>query len=480
MLLRYDPMKLIIIIFSICWTSVLLAQDDVHGKIEKWIAQNQYHEALQYIDSLKKKGDDTTDLLYCSGKASEGVMRYNDAYRYYMAWLNQDSLNREAQIAVARSANLAGRTTEALKRYSQLAAEDTLDFAINFQLGRLYQQTGKPLKAIGIYNRIYAVDSTNITLLKRLGECYAGAGLYPAAILLYGNAFFLVPQNSGLALKAVNLIFTNKDNLPDYLPYATALTDTALLYSPESVALRQSKGMLEYMANRFEKSEQIFTTLINEGDSSHINFKFLGLAKYRQHHYYDASKPLGRADSLFRDKNGLRTDMELALVYAESLGRTRSSKDALRIFNEVEEQLQPDKRVLSQIALLCGMAYAYSSRMDKAKEYYWKAYKLYPKNQRALPNFVNLNYTLLVDDSIRMKASETEIKKALFAHILFLQEVRDDTPAEKETLHKSSRDILRKALEEMFFQSEDQLTVIDPDGKKITYSSDEIRKIINL
>ena len=66
---------------------------------------------------------------------------------------------------------------------------------------------------------------------------------------------------------------------------------------------------------------------------------------------------------------------------------------------------------------------------------------------------------------VLFERSDTEIRIALFAHILFLQIVKDSKPAKKDSMHAASREILQKELEHMFFKNETQLTVTDPDGK---------------
>ena len=190
---------------------------------------------------------------------------------------------------------------------------------------------------------------------------------------------------------------------------------------------------------------------------------------------------LAKADSLYQDKQGNRTDLEVAMKYGETLARVGNPIKALKVFSEIEEQLQPDKRFLSQLAIMCGMACGFSlQKRTQAVDYYWKAYKLNPRNTQAIANFVNYKYRILQDESVRADASDTEIRIALFAHILFLQKVKDSKPAKKDSMHAASREILQKELEHMFFKNETQLTVTDPDGKNYTYSDEDIRKLIRL
>lgn len=476
-----QPMKFIVFIFILLGSQSIYGQENIQQKLERLLAKNHYREALKYADSLYKAGENVPDLLFYAGKASEGAMRYWDACRYYREWLAQDTTQREARIALAKAYSLAGRLDEAVKNFEKLAQEDSLDLNINFQLARLYQQNGKSLIAIPIYKRLIHTDSTNTVLLKRLGDAYAETGLALSAISCYIDAFQLDPREGGIAVKAINLMLANKEQYGDFITYAMSMTDTALVYTPQAPNLLQTRGMLEYVANRYVASEKTFTDLINKGYPTKLNYKFQGLSRYQQDKFLEALDPLAKADSLYQDKQGNRTDLEVAMKYGETLARVGNPIKALKVFSEIEEQLQPDKRFLSQLAIMCGMACGFSlQKRTQAVDYYWKAYKLNPRNTQAIANFVNYKYRILQDESVRADASDTEIRIALFAHILFLQKVKDSKPAKKDSMHAASREILQKELEHMFFKNETQLTVTDPDGKNYTYSDEDIRKLIRL
>lgn len=472
-------MRYCLISFLIVWSIGLYAQDTSLREVEKLMAKSRYYEVLKCVDSLNGAGVRMPDLLFYAGKASEGVLRYKDAYRYYKEWWSADTTNREARIAIARVLSLAGRAADAVSAYEKLAQEDSLDFTVNYQLARLYQQTGKTLKAVPVYSRLSGADTTNATILKRLGDCYVEIGLGIGAARSYCNAFWLDPSDGGTAVKAVNVMLANQNLFTDFVDYALDMVDTALVYSPHLNTVKQTRGVLEYVAKRFGKCERTFDELITEGDTVRFNYKYLGLARYQQKHFKEALLPLALADSLFRDKQGKRTDMEVAMRYGESLAKSGEPREALQVFLEIEDQLQPDPQFLSQLAVMCGMACGYSMQQSSAIDYYWKAYKLDPKNKQAISNFVNWKYDVLVDKEKRSKASEEEIRVALFAQILFLQNVKDFAPARGNTMHSVSREILKQELDELFFSDNKQLTVMDPDGKTYVYSADDIRELIN-
>ena len=86
--------------------------------------RNHYDEVLRGVDSLYRIEGKSSDLLFYEGKANEGMLRYKATFRCY----SEDSSDRDARLALARVAALAGRTMKAVDIYEQLAGEDSLDF----------------------------------------------------------------------------------------------------------------------------------------------------------------------------------------------------------------------------------------------------------------------------------------------------------------------------------------------------------------
>ena len=99
------------------------AQDIGRQILERELDRNHYDEVLRGVDSLYRIEGKSSDLLFYEGKANEGMLRYKAAYRCYSEWFDRD-----ARLALARVAALAGRTMKAVDIYEQLAGEDSLDF----------------------------------------------------------------------------------------------------------------------------------------------------------------------------------------------------------------------------------------------------------------------------------------------------------------------------------------------------------------
>lgn len=454
------------------------AQDAGRQALEKLMDRNRYEEVLRGIDSLYRLEGKARDLLLYEGKANEGILRYKAAYRCYSEWLEQDSTDRDVRVALARVAALAGRTMKAVDIYEQLAGEDSLDFFVNYQLARMYQQVGKTAHAIGVYDRLYQTDTTNVTLLKRIGDCYNRMGWSMNAVDHYLRAFRLDREDGETVVKAVNLMMGNTVLFPDFIEQSEPLVDTALIYSPRLSALKQLRGILYYLSRRYFDCETTFEELIVQGDSTRVNFKYLGLALFHMNRFKEAVVPLSIADSLFQDDGGNRLDFELSMRYGEALGKCRETKKAVQVLDAIEQQMMPDTLVLYRLAFLRGKACEEVDKREQAVRNYWRAYKLRENNRNIIYTLMSYHCGLWTVRDRRQQASKEEVSKSLFFHILYLQKMKALSSGERYNLNSLSKDIIQKELDELFFQHKTDMVVVDPDGKKYTYSADEMRELI--
>lgn len=447
------------------------------GRLEKLMSNKRYNEVLRYLDSLEQGNADNSTLYLYRIRANEGLMRYNNAYRYARGWAARDTANRDIRMTLARLANLAGHKPEALHLYEQLAREDSLDFSVNYALGRLYQQNNRTGHALEVYMRQLAVDSSHVMLLTLIGDCLVEMELIAQAMNYYEKAFYEDIQNTVLAIKATNVILAYKDYLPYYCTSLSEMLNKAISIAPSSFPLRQTLGVLKYTDKRYSESEEVFAHLLADADSSRITLKYMGLVKYQQKKYGTALPFLSKAYPLYIGKNGHPTDIDLAMKYGETLCRTGSCGEALTVFELIETMMAPDKRFLSALEVMKGMSYTYIMKKEQAIASYWKAYQLNPANTGAIANFAYLSDRTGMDIN-QEELTDRDKKRIWFAQLLFLQKVREKPDAGPDSQHAHSRKVLGEALDELFFLNESKLVVIDPDGKEYSYPVGEIRSLI--
>ena len=157
--------------YTLLTLAALLAGQTLQAQRDDWqrmVDQKRFAEVL----ALAKSHPDTADFaaLYAAGQASEGLLKYRDAYRYYMRCSAADSARTELLVALARTAGTIGRTDEAERYLLQLRAHDTADFYANHQLARLYDRIGETERAIAFYQALLMRDPTNPTLMRAMAD----------------------------------------------------------------------------------------------------------------------------------------------------------------------------------------------------------------------------------------------------------------------------------------------------------------------
>ncbi len=465
-----------LILFLLFLPGALTTHAQIRERLDHLLTHGAYQEIIDLTDSLSAANSIFPDRFFYQGKAWEASMQYHKAYDAYKEWSLQQPDNSEALLAVARCANLSGRIAEAQQRYEAMLRDDSLSFAVNYQLGRIYQYNNQLFKAILAYQRILPDNPTNVTLLNLLGDCYSQLQLYPGALASYRTAFAENPYNVNIAIKAINTVIAQRDQLSDTLAQAHEIVEEGLRYTPGSLPLLQSKGVLLFMERDFLQADSLLSDVIAKGDSSRVNFKYTGLSRYYRKRYFDAVRPLAVADSLYRDQDGNAMDPDVVLKYAEVLGKCGDRRKSSEILDNFEKQLQGDPRLFAQIFVIKGMVSEYEGMRQQAAEWFWKAYSLNPAPQ-TLYNYTNLFFDIL-DNKKKATMSPENLEEALFAHILFLEKIPDRQPDRTDTFHASSRRILHKELEDMFMRGDSTLVLTGPDKEKHRYTREHLKSLL--
>lgn len=453
-----------------------LSLSDLRSVMNEALVAGKNEEVIRIADSLEAAGRTEISAPFYRAKANEALMRYNKAYDDFKKWYETDTTNLAAAIAVARMANLAGRTDEAAMLYEKLLATDSLSFSLNYQLARIYQNRNDHFKALNVFQRIYPADSLNVSLLVNMGDSYNELQIYPGAIGAYSTAFYQNPYNQNVAIKAVNAIIAFKDMLADSIAGAIAIVDTALVYVPQSLPLKQTKGILCFMNGDNKSASMLLENVIAGGDSSKVNFRYLALSHYKLRNFVKAMTAYKCAYELYKNPDGSSQDGSVVLKYAELLGRFGQQSQSGRILNEYEEQLKPAVTVMAQIYYLKGMNYSLAGNREQAARHFWKSYNYHPL-KNALLNYTNQFYNIL-DTEVYEKSARAFLDEAIYANILLLEKVEDNNPGNPDSMHAASRKIIYNEIQRLFMQGETELSITDADQRKHVYTVDKLRSLI--
>lgn len=437
------------------------AQDDAEWL--QLVNKKQYATIVDKAGSLTEADSANYQVMYAIGQAYEGLLRYRDAYGYFAQCYSMDTTNAELLNTLARTAINSGKGKEAEMLFLKMINADSLNFYANYQLGRLYYQTGEYEKAIANYSCLIAHNAGNATLHAALGDCYAKMELDFQATSNYYLAYNSNRENAGLANTLINSMLRMS---AEYAEEALAICDTALYYSPGNRALLRNKGMTLFICKRFEEADTLYTSLMEQGDSTYVTLKYGGISRYQAGQYMRAVDPL---EAAFEKDT---TSIDVCLFLGSTLGKTFDRQRAFWLLDKAETCMQPPAAYLTQLKAFRAETYKNDRQYGIAEKLY---YELWLNNSGRLdylghidqlysPNFANIK-------------SETEQQKALFIKVLYARKaIEKDMNAEFLFFRRQA---LEKIYNDLFFRQITTMTMLAPDGKKSTISVTDIHSLMN-
>ena len=257
--------------------------------LQELVNKKQFQEVVARADSLTPADSADYATMSAIGQAYEGLLRYKEAYLCFSHCLKMDTDNVDALNAVARNAINFGRIAEAKQCYRKVLGTDSMNFYANYQLARLYYQLGDYGRATEHYHILASIEGEKPSILTGLADCHIKRGTGPntmIALSLYARALELNPENVRVASSLINTLLRMGDGQG-----ALQVCDTALFYNPDNSQIRQSKGMALYMTKDYKQADSVYTGLLADGDSSFLNLKYAGAARYMSGHALDGVDP---------------------------------------------------------------------------------------------------------------------------------------------------------------------------------------------
>ena len=432
--------------------------------LQELVNKKQFQEVIARVDSLTPADSADYATMSAIGQAYEGLLRYKDAYLCFSYCLKMDTTNVDALNAVARNATNFGRIAEAKRCYHKVLEADSMNFYANYQLARLYYQLGDYGKATEHYHVLASIEGENPSILTGLADCHIKRGTVPnmmIALSLYARALELNPENIRVASSLANLLLQTGDGKG-----ALQVCDTALCYNPDNRQIRQSKGMALYMLKEYSQADTVYTGLLADGDSSFLNLKYAGAARYMSGHTLDGVELLEKAYEMDS------TDVETAMLYGASLGKTYDRKRAYELFDQAEANMQPKKYLVNLLVTFRGDALQRDRRWDEAEKLYYTAWKKDPTQLNFL--YEISRYYWDVDPGLFQ--NEKELQKTIFSKYTYLTAYMKTDKSQKYLYNY--RPFLEAVCEDAFFKNADEVTMLAPDGKKTKLAVADLRALI--
>ena len=461
-------MKQIIFLFSLLSYSVF-AQFQQEN-LQELLNGKQYNRIVAFADQIQATDSSNYRTMYLIGQAYEGLLRYSDAYRFYLHCLSIDSTQVELLNTTGRIAANLGRTREAESYFLKIWEADTTDFYANYQLARFYVQIGNDGQAIDYYEYLLENDPNNPTLLRAVGDCYYRLNERFSAFEAYWYAFRNNKENAGLASTLVNTLLPL--SMEDKIERALEVCDTALVYNPGNKTILQNQGMAFFTGKRYSEADSIFSMLLALGDSAYINIKYCGCSRYYAGKLYEAIEPLEKA--YIEDAS----DIEVCLLLGSTLSRTADRKRALELFDWAEKIVLPQnpaylayEAYMDLLLQFRADTYARDGRPQEAAAIYyqqWLATKRSDRLSQIWNAYGPMDVNRFQNDDVRARY--------LFINVLVATDM--DNNLSNSGLLAFVRRQLVAFREDMFFRGIKEHPMITPDNKRSTISEARLQELI--
>lgn len=432
------------------------------SSLQEMVNRKQYAAVLEHAARLTPEDSADYQTMNAVAQAYEGMLKYREAYSCFRLCLAMDTSNTDVLNSLARMATNLGKASDAERYYTRVLEADSTDFYANFQLGRLYYQLGNYAKAADKYEYLLQSDEQNPTLLRNAGDCHLKAGDILPAIGAYFLAYEHNKENAGLASTLVNTLLLYAPEMADVVQ----ICDTALYYNPGNRLIRQNKAMALFQKKQYTAADTIYSELLAEGDSSLLTIRYGGFSAYNAGQYLRSVELLEIAHK--QDT----ASVDVCLFYGSALGKTYDRKLAYTILDEAEKNMQPKEGHVDLLTLYRGETLQRDGRLDEAARHYYTLWKKTGKLSLlgTISNFYSpFNISQYKDEAMK--------QKSIFINVLYIKEFLKSGEDTKNMFYK--RNLLESYLEDMFFRSIKEETMIAPDGKKTKIKDEEIRELAN-
>jgi len=224
--------------------------------------------------------------------------------------------------------------------------------------------------------------------------------------------------------------------------------------------------MALYMTKDYKQADSVYTGLLADGDSSFLNLKYAGAARYMSGHALDGVELLEKAYEIDS------TDVETVMLYGASLGKTYDRKRAYELFDLAETNMQPKKFLVNMLTTFRGDALERDGRWPEAEKLYYAAWKEDPTQL----HFLYKISTQYWDVDPGLFQQEEKLQKTIFSRYTYLTAYMKTDKSQKYLYNY--RPFLEAVCEDAFFRNADEVTMLAPDGKKTKLAVADLRALV--
>lgn len=337
------------------------------------IKEEEWEEAVFYLDILTKTEDEKADIYYLMGEAYEMDGDFKKAYSHYGLAVKEDSTFGPGYLGIARME---------MELYSVESAKQNLDKAMKYSPDFLdvylvradyFYEIGLYSKALSELRNAVEIDSENGFVFLKQAEILYEQGQYEDALdvaLIAKDYFYRLNEDSSLLGKIYLALGEGKEALSLFQEYMKA--------NPDDLYGKLDLGLAYLTMEEYDEAIALFEELVDEKGVRNYAYTYLGRAYMAEGDIDKALPALSSGAAL--NPYSYEAHYYLAKGYEEvgqSTNGFRSYVSALKQDMTDFERI----RVLYDFALFCE-----SFELRDEAERYWEELGAYSSDE--LPSFV--------------------------------------------------------------------------------------------
>ncbi len=328
--------------------------------LELKVLKTQYDSAIIIANQILKTDSANWQVYYYLGKSNQAKYKYFDALKYFEKANELDSANSVIENALASTYDFIGKDENAIQIYYSQYLRDTTKIEPIINLANTFRKSGEYGSAIHYYQKASAIDPENFYYYKQQAYCTSKINLPQPAIYVYEIALMLNPYDLGMYRQLANL-----QNSERFFLDAINTCNKGLKNYPNDDQLMKIKAYAQYLNKDFDSSIVGLKKLLELGDTSYFNLKYLGFSYFEKKFFVDAIKNLEIARE-FDD-----TDAEVCFFLGSAYGRSNVGKEGILNLNRSLSLIAPSpiqlSNIYSEIAYIFRNQGKYELALDNLK-----------------------------------------------------------------------------------------------------------------
>lgn len=356
--------KLIFIIGIFASINAFSQNQELIKNLELKVLKTQYDSAIIIANQILETDSTNWLVYYYSGKSYQAKYKYFKALKYYEKANELDSANQVIENALASAYDFIGKDESAIQIYYSQYLRDTTKIEPIVNLANNFRKSREYGSAIHYYQKASGIDPENFYYYKQQAYCTNKINLPQPAIYVYEIAIMLNPFDLGMYYQLANL-----QNSERFFTGAINTCNNGLKNYPYDNQLMKTKAYAQYLNRDFDSSIVGFNRLLELGDTTYFNLKYLGFSYFEKKMYVNAIKYLEKAIELDD------TDAELCFFLGSAFGRSNVSKEGILYLYKSLGLIAPSPVQLSNIYSEMAFIFRTQGKYELALDNLKLAYK---------------------------------------------------------------------------------------------------------